>query len=186
MEIVAFVAAGSFVSSMVLLGAYQRSQRTWLGRAESYAFLVLYVSLAVLVVGLHGDFVAAAPLLVWTSTVIGAVGAVTCIAAESAALFYGVPFTRVAMIVTAAFGGVLLWMGGLSVAGLVSGALPSGLGWLGVGMVVVSALVIGVMARDRSLIRAERAPTPPEMAVGVVPFLGVAVWLVWLGVELAK
>jgi hypothetical protein len=170
---------------MVLLGAYQRAQRTWLGVAESYAFLVLYVSLAVLVVGLHRHFVDAAPVLVWAASAIGAASAFTCVAASLATLFFGVAFTRVAIVVTVAFAGVLVWMAGLSAASLVTETLPSALGWLGVGSVIVAAIVIGLMTRDPSLLRAERAPTPSEMAVAILPFLGVAAWLVWLGLELA-
>jgi hypothetical protein len=101
-------------------------------------------------------------------------------------LFFGVAFTRVAIVVTVAFAGVLVWMAGLSAASLVTGTLPSALGWLGVGSVIVAAIVLGLMTRDPSLLRAERAPTPSEMAVAILPFLGVAAWLVWLGLELAN
>jgi hypothetical protein len=45
---------------------------------------------------------------------------------------------------------------------------------------------VGIMTRDPSLRRAERAPTPSKMAVAILPFLGVAAWRVWLGQELAN
>lgn len=63
---------------------------------------------------------------------------VVTVGAETAILFFGVPFARMASLVTVAFGGILLWMAGLSVAGLVGGALPAGLGWLGVAMVALA------------------------------------------------
>lgn len=181
MAVVAFVAAGSFASSMLLLVAYDRTQRSWLGWVESFAFLVLYVSLGVLVVGVHGDLVDGAPILVWISTIVGAAGAVVAVGAETATMFFRVPFTRVAALVTVAFGGILLWMAGLSAAGLIGDTLPPGLGWLGVAMVVTAIVVIGLMSRDLAVLRGERAPGPGELAGGAIPFLAVIVWLAWLG-----
>lgn len=184
MAVVVLVAAGSFAGSMLLLVAYERTKRSWLGWAESLAFLVLYVSLGVLVVGLHRDFVDGAPALIWTSTIVGAAGAAVALGAETATLFFGVPFTRVATLVTVAFGAILLWMAGFSVAGLVGETLPTGLGWLGVSMVALAIFLMGLMARDPALLRGERAPAPGELAAGAIPFLAIVAWLVWLGLVL--
>lgn len=184
MGVVALVAGGSFVSSMVTLGIFERTKKAWLGWAESYSFLVLYVSLTILVVGVHGDIVDSTPVLVWIATAIGLIGTLTCLSAQTATLFFGVPFTRVAVLTTIGFSGILLWLGGVSAAGVIGGSLPDGLGWLGIGVVLVSGSVIGLMSRDRALIRAERTPTTAEMTAGSVPFVGVVVWLVWLAVEM--
>jgi hypothetical protein len=182
--VVAWIAAGSFVGSMLLLVAYFRTERTWLGWAESLAFLLLYISLGVLIVGVHGEFVESVPAVVWAATIVGVVGAAVALSAETATLFLDVPFGRVAIPVTAAFGGILLWMGGISVAGLIGETLPTGLGWLGVGMVALTVVLIGVMSRDPALLRSERVPTPGELAMAAVPFLAIACWLVWFGAVL--
>lgn len=184
MAVVAWIAAGSFAGSMLLLVAYERTKRSWLGWAESLAFLLLYISLGVLIVGVHDDFVEAAPAVVWAATIVGVVGAAVALSAETATLFLDVPFRRVAIPVTAAFGGILLWMGGISVAGLIGETLPTGLGWLGVGMVALTVVLMGVMSRDPALLRSERVPTPGELAVAAVPFLAILSWLVWLGAVL--
>ena len=184
MAAAAFIAAGAFIGSMALLGAYERTKREWLGWAESYAFLILYLALGALVLGLHADFADAAPVLVWASTIVGVLGVLGCLAGESATLFCGVPFPRVAVPVTVAFGGILLWMGGISGATLADGVLPAGLGWLGVGVVAVAVLIIAVMLRDPALVRGDRMPTAAEMVVAAVPFVAIAAWLAWLGAVL--
>lgn len=184
MAIVAFVAGGSFVSSMVTLGVFERTRKPWLGWAESYSFLLLYVSLGILVLGIHGDVVEAAPALVWVSTVLGLTGALTCVVAQLATLSFGVPFARVAVATTIGFGAILLWLGGVSAAGLIGEVLPVGLGWLGIAVVLAAGAVIGLMSRDRALIRGERAPTTAQMTAWAIPFVGIAIWLGWLAVEL--
>lgn len=162
MAAAAFVAAGAFLASMALLTAYERTKSVWLGWAESYAFLILYLALGALVLGLHGDFVDAAPVLVWASTTVGALGVLGCLAGQTATLFCGVPFPRVAVLITVAFAGILLWMGGISGAVLAEGVLPAGLGWLGVGVVAVAVLIIAVMLRDPALVRGIAFPLRPR------------------------
>lgn len=184
MAAVAFTAAGAFVASMALLSAYERTKSRWLGWAESLAFLAMYLAFGVLVLGLHGDLVDAAPAVIWTATVIGTAGVATCLAGQLATLVFGVPFQRVAIPVTIGFMGILLWIGGASVAAVVGDPLPSGLGWLGVATIGVSALVIALMLRDPALARSQRMPTNFEMLVAAIPFAALVAWLVGLGVAI--
>ncbi|NIV29471.1 MAG: hypothetical protein GWN58_08160, partial [Anaerolineae bacterium] len=118
------------------------------------------------------------------STIVGAAAAAVAVGAEATVLFLGVPFGRVAILVTVAFGGILLWMAGFSVAGLIGGILPAGLGWLGVATVAVAIVLMGSMARDPAVMRGDRIPNRGEMTVGAIPFLAIFAWLVWLGLAL--
>lgn len=114
----------------------------------------------------------------------GLAGALISLVGQVQVMFGGVPFGRIAMRQTLAFVGVLIWIAGLSWIVISEGGLPPGLGWLGLIAVIVGAAIIGLLTRDPTLMKAERAPKSSELALGVVPFLGIAVWLFWLGSSL--
>jgi len=57
-------------------------------------------------------------------------------------------------------------------------------GWLGIAAVVVGLGAIAWVSRDRAQLHGERHPTGFKMTLGVVPFVAVAAWLIWLGANL--
>lgn len=180
---VAFVAGVAFLGAMVFLTTYTRTNRNVYDTLENWSFLVLFLALAVLILDLHRRYVDQAPI-VWLFTVAGLAGALISLVGQVQVMFGGVPFGRIAMRQTLAFVGVLIWIAGLSWIVISEGGLPPGLGWLGLIAVIVGAAIIGLLTRDPTLMKAERAPKSSELALGVVPFLGIAVWLFWLGSSL--
>ena len=74
-----------------------------------------------------------------------------------------------------------VWVAILSVAILIGGALPAGLGWLGI--VIIGAFVAG-MARSVSMPEARWGVGPAWFVSAFAPQAGVAVWMVWLGLSL--
>ena len=122
---------------------------------SNWVFLIFYVLMAWTMVGLHRLYATRLPV-VWVLTLVGLVAVV-------------------------AFGGILVWMTGVSILVLVDGGLPTALAWLGVGVAVVTAVTLGAFAADRELLRGTRRPGPVLNAVSGVILLGLAGWIVWLG-----
>jgi hypothetical protein len=74
-----------------------------------------------------------------------------------------------------------LWVTILSVAILIGGALPAGLGWLGI--ITIGAFVAGTVGSV--LMPEDRWGVGRSWFVGAyAPQAGVAVWMVWLGLSL--
>ena len=74
-----------------------------------------------------------------------------------------------------------VWVAILSLAILIGGALPAGLGWLGI--LTIGAFVAGT-ARSVSMPEARWGVGPAWFVSAFAPQAGVAVWMVWLGLSL--
>lgn len=90
-------------------------------------------------------------------------------------------FAKVAVVQTAAFAGVLVWMAAVSFMTIGDDALPVGTGWLGVITVLALVILLGLMSRDQALVKGQRNPTRNELAVAVLPLLALLVWFYWVG-----
>ena len=149
-------------------------------KASNWFFLVFYGLMAWTVVEVHSVYVDIGAA-VWVLTIAGL--------AALAVLFVGtllivldlIDFRKVAMITTGAFLIVMLWMLAVSILIVSRGGLPNPLGWLGIGIMSASLLVIGVAATDRELIMGEKTPGPGLNALYGLIFVGLTVWIVWLG-----
>jgi hypothetical protein len=182
-SVVAFVAAVAFLTAIISLTAYTRTNRTLYDTLENWSFLVLFLAFAFLIFDLHRSYIDQAPII-WLFTVLGLAGTLISLVGQIQVMVGGVPFGRIAMRQTLTFGGILIWIAGLSWIVISEGGLPPGLGWLGLAAVVVGAAIIGLLTRDPTLMKGERAPKSGELVLGVVPFVGIAAWLIWLGTSL--
>lgn len=180
----AALGAGVFFGlSMALLIVFFVTKNEQADRWSERSFLVFFVLAAVVIYEIHRRYVDRSPL-VWVATIAGLAGMAVSFVLELLVTARRVEFTRVAPLLTGGFVVFILWLLAASAMILAFGGLPAELGWLGVVAVVVAIGVIGWLVRDPAMMKGERSPTQVEMALSVVPFIGVIAWLVWLGLNL--
>lgn len=180
----AAIGAGVFFAlSMALLVAFFVTKNEQADRWSERVFLVFFVLAAVVIYEIHRRYVDRSGL-VWAATIAGLAAMAVSFVLELAVTTRRVEFGRVAALLTGAFAFFMLWLLAASVMILALGGLPAALGWLGMAAVAVGLGVIGWFVRDPAMVKGERAPTQAEMALSVVPFIGVIAWLLWLGASL--
>jgi len=155
-----------------------------LGTLVAVSFLVAVVLAAVGSMArmpwVHGLFVDRVPL-VWLFTLL-AIAALAVQLVNQVLVAVGVfKFPQVAILQTVAFAGVLVWMAAVSIMTFGDDALPVGTGWLGVITVLGAVALLGLMSRDKALVRGERNPTRNELIFAVLPLLALLAWFYWVG-----
>jgi hypothetical protein len=88
------------------------------------------------------------------------------------------------MIATSGALGTILWSGAVGWLIVAFAGLPNGLGWLGIGVVVVMVAALIPWIANRDLLLGRRAPTRVEISIAVPVLLGAPAWLIWLGLSL--
>lgn len=183
---VAFVAlgtAGTFAAAAMLLGAFFASNDRRFDRVAEWLFVVFAgfaVALAILV---HQRLGPVSQMTLFV-TALGIAGAAVVGLLELLSALGRLDFQRYGWVGAVGFAGWLAWIAGVSLLSLAAASLPVALGWLGLGAVAASFLVVARFATDRTLIRGERAPGFAEMAPLLAVFVAVVAWLTWLGLTL--
>ncbi len=183
MAAIGVLAGVFFALALTLLVVFFMAKSELADRLSNWAFLGFEILMIPMIVEIHRRYVDHTALT-WVATVIGMAAMVVLIVSGLLVVAGRVTFPQVAIPQTAAFAAFTLWMGATSWFALGFGGLPAALGWLGLAAIVVSLGAIAWMVRDRALVRGERDPTRPEMAMSVVPFVALAAWLIWLGASL--
>lgn len=183
MATIGILAGVFFALALVLLSVFfiAKSQRA--DYLSSWAFLAFEILLIPVIVEIHRRYVDQTALT-WLATATGLAAMVVLIASGALVLAGRVTFARVGAIQGGAFAVFTVWIAATSWFVLAFGGLPAGLAWLGLAAIVVTLGAIAWMMRDQALVRGERPPTSFEMAMGVVPFVALAAWLIWLGASL--
>ena len=172
--------AVSFLVAVVLAAVGSMARMPWVERISDLAFVTFYVSAGALVWAVHGLFADRVPL-VWLFTLL-AIAALAVQLVNQVLVAVGVfKFGKVAILQTVAFAGVLVWMAAVSIMTFGDDALPVGTGWLGVMTVLGTAVLLGLMSRDKSLVKGERNPTRNELIFAVLPLLALLAWFYWVG-----
>lgn len=149
-------------------------------RAANWVFLAFYAVTGWTIVQVHNLFVDQTGWI-WSLTVLGILGVSISFLATLVVALGRVDFTRVAVVSTAAFGGVLVWMLGVSILVVALGVLPRALGWYGVIALSLSALFVGGISTDRAIMTGERRPGPVVNGVSALILLALVGWFIWLG-----
>lgn len=163
-----------------LLIAFFVTENEIADRASNWFFLVFYGLMGWTIVEVHDVYIDVGSF-VWVLTVLGLAATAVLFIGTLLIVFELVDFRRVAMLTTLAFLVLMLWMLSVSVLVVTQGALPAGLGWLGIGVMAVSLIVVGLTATDREMIMGEKMPGPVLNAVYGIILAGLTVWIIWLG-----
>lgn len=149
-------------------------------KASNWLFLIFYGLMAWTVVEVHLLYIDVGSF-VWVLTVVGITALAVLFVSSLLIVLEVMGFEKVAMVTTVAFLVVMLWMLAISILIVTRGALPAALGWLGIGVMAVSLVVVGFTATDRELIMGEKMPGPALNTVYGLILAGLTVWIVWLG-----
>lgn len=118
------------------------------------------------------------------ATIGGVAGVVVLGLGELGSLLGLLDFRRIGAIVGLAFVVFLGWIGVTS-AGLLDGeSLPAGLGWLGLGSIVVGVSTIVPLSLQTGREGGDTVPSGRRMLFVLLPIAGVVAWLIWLGLAL--
>ena len=163
-----------------LLVVFLATENETAEKASNWFFLTFYALMGWTVVEVHQQFVEQAALT-WLLTV-AALGALGVLFVTTLLVVLGrIDFRRIAMLSTVAFLVLVVWMLGVSILIITEGGLPTALGWLGVGVMTLSLILVGYVAADSELVRGEKTPGPMLSVLLGLVLLGLTVWLVWLG-----
>jgi hypothetical protein len=185
----AIAAGGTAVAAGVLLAAFFATRRNALGRANDAAGALMAILLVAPALAVVGRLAEAGVFI----TVVTGVGLLGMAAATVASALAAAGRLTVAQLTTwqgGSFIVLFLWVIGVSVAILVWGGLPVGLGWLGIagGVLVVIATVeiIRLARRMGGLSALEKLDRPPilAMAATLAAFTAFPIWCIWLGLGL--
>lgn len=183
MAVIGILAGVTFSLALVLLAVFFVAQSRLADSLSNWAFLAFEILSVPVILEIHRRYVDDTSLT-WIATVLGLLAMAVLIVSGLLVVAGRVTFPQVAIPQTAAFALFSVWIAATSWLALAFGGLPAGLGWLGFVAIVLTLGTIGLMSRDRALVRGERPPTRPEMVMGVVPFIALAAWLLWLGASL--
>ena len=67
---------------------------------------------------------------------------------------------------------------------IVSGGLPSELGWFGLATIALGVVIVGWILRTPGVLRGDAEPRPEQMRIFFVPMIGMVAWMAWLGLSL--
>ncbi len=183
MGIVTAGAGVAFGLALGLLGAFFATKREVLDRLAEWSFVIFGVLAVPAIVAVVGRFPDQAPLA-WAVAAAGIVGAAGLGLGELAITLGFVDFHRAATALTVAFVCFLAWIAGVSLLALATGALPLGLGWLGVLAIGVGIIVVALMIRQPGVIQGERQPGRIQIAGVLASMVGVVAWMLWLALSL--
>lgn len=149
-------------------------------KASNWFFLVFYVLMAWTVIEVHNLYIDVGSF-VWVLTVVGMAALAVLFVGTLLIVLDMIGFEKIAMVTTVAFLVVMLWMLAISILIVAQGALPEALGWLGIGVMAISLIVVGFTATDRELMMGEKMPGPALNSVYGLILAGLTAWIVWLG-----
>jgi hypothetical protein len=172
-----------FALALVRLSVFFIAKSKLADNLSNWAFLAFEILMIPVILEIHRRYVDHSALT-WIATVIGLAAMVVLIVSSLLVGAGRVTFARVGAVQAGAFAVFAVWIAATSWFALAFGGLPAGLAWLGFVAIVVTLGAIAWMMRDRALVRGERPPNRAEMAMGVVPFIALAAWLIWLGASL--
>ncbi|HEY5578747.1 MAG TPA: hypothetical protein VIL12_03540 [Acidimicrobiia bacterium] len=180
MGVPTILAGIALLAAAGLLLVFFATENETADKVSNWFFLAFYALMAWTVVEVHQQYVGQAALT-WLLTV-AALGALGVLFVTTLLVVLGrIDFRRIAMLSTVAFLVLLLWMLGVSILIIAEGGLPTALGWLGVGIMTVSLILVGYVATDRELLRGEKTPGAVLNVLMGLVLIGVTVWVVWLG-----
>lgn len=183
MAAIGILAGVFFTLALTLLAIFFIAKSQLADRLSGWAFLAFEILLIPVIVEVHGRYVDRTALP-WVATAAGLAAMVVLIVSGALVVAGRVTYAQVGGVQGGAFAVFTVWIAATSWFALAFGGLPAGLAWLGFAAIVVTLGAIAWMMRDRALVRGERPPTRAEMAMGVVPFVALAAWLIWLGASL--
>jgi len=173
----------AFGLALVMLATFFATRNERWDRIAEWAF-VAFAVMAVPTILATGTLLADAAQAGQVATAIGLVSVVVIGFGELASTLHVLDFRRIAPLITIAFLGFLAWIGIVSVLAITTGALPSGLGWLGVLAIVLGVGIVLWVTRTPGVLRGERDPDRGPMMAFFVPMIGIVAWLAWLGLSL--
>lgn len=174
------VAGLALLAAAGLLIYFFATENETADKASNWFFLVFYGLMGWTVVEVHSVYIDVGDI-VWVLTLVGLAALVVLFVSTLLIVLELVEFERLAMLTTGAFLVLMLWMLAISILIVTQGALPIALGWLGIGVMAVSLLVVGLAATDRKLMMGEKTPGPLLNTVYGLILVGLTVWIVWLG-----
>ena len=149
-------------------------------KASNWVFLVFYGLMAWTVVEVHGVFVGVGEFM-WILTIVVLAALTVLFVATLLVVLDLIDFRKVALVTTGAFLILMLWMLAMSILIVTQGGLPTALGWLGIGVMSASLIVIGIAVTDRKLMTGEKTPEPLINVLYGLILVGLTVWIIWLG-----
>lgn len=174
----------AFGTAMGFLAAFFVTNEERYDRVAEWSFVVFAI-LGVPTALALADRLAAAGLAGNVITGLGIAGIAVTGAGELGTTLRLVDFRRVAAILSLAFLAIVAWVGGVSVLVLSTGAFPSAIGWLGIGSIVITLVLFGVVAvRTPGMFSGAGDPPRGPMIAFFLPLVGIVAWLVWLGASL--
>ncbi len=171
-----------FLAAMALLATFFSTGDERFDRAAEVCF-VLFALVGIPTIAVVGGRLPDGVVgQVVTAVGIGGVGLLGL--GELGSVLRVVDFRKLAPLVAAAFFAFLAWIGAVSAITVANGGLPTNLGWLGIVTIAAGALIVGSIVRQPGVITGEREPPIATMRAMLVPMVGIAVWMTWLGYSL--
>jgi len=185
-----WIAAGAgltFGLALVMLATFFRTQNERFDRVAEWSFVLFGILATPTILAVSGKLGSLGPEPVGIAlTIIGVAGVLITGLGELGLVLKLVAFRRISALLTVAFLGFLVWIGGVSVATVTasSPALPVNLGWLGIVSIVLGVAIIAWIVRVPGVITGDREPGQAAMAAFFVPMAGIVGWMIWLGLSL--
>jgi hypothetical protein len=182
----ALVGAGAgllFGLAMVMLTVFFITKDERFDRVAEWSFVGFGVLAVIMILAVPAKL-ADAGLVGTVITAIGVGGAAIVGLGELGTTLKLVDFRRIATLLTIGFLAFLAWIGATSLLVLGGGALPPGLGWLGLVAIVVGIGLAGLIVRQPGVISGEVEPGAGLMTAFTVPMAAIVAWMVWLGLSL--
>lgn len=172
-----------FGGAIVLLATFFRTKDERYDRIAEWGF-VLFAVLGIPAMVVTAGRLADGGTVVGWATVLGGAGVLGLGMGELGSSLGRVDFRKIAPLMTAGFLLFLVWIGVMSWVILAVGALPAGLGWLGLGSITLGIVIVMWIMRDPAVRRAERGPGANGLMLFFVPLVGLVAWMIWLGLVL--
>jgi hypothetical protein len=172
-------AAVAFGAALALLAAFFATGNARLDRLAEWAFVVFALLAVPTMLAVASRLPAGSPVTP-IATAIGIAGAVGLGLVELLITLGVVDFRRIGAPATLAFLAVLVWIGAVSFEAIADGSFPAGLGWLGLGSIVVAIVIVGAIVRTPGVLQGEREPSRPLALSFGVPMAGIVAWMLWL------
>ncbi len=180
MGAVTVLAGVALAAAAILLMVFFVTESEAADKASNWFFLAFYLFMAWTVREVHQLYETNVSLM-WLFTIAALAVLVFQFVTTLLIVLGRLDFRRIALASTLTWIVLLLWMLGISIVIVVEGLLPSALGWLGIGVISFSIVVLAFLTRDRELLQGEKTPSPlTNVAFGLI-LVGLTTWIIWLG-----
>jgi hypothetical protein len=178
------VAAGILLLlSWALLIVFFVKQNEIADLASNWVGLAALVAVGLSMGAVLDHFATDAPVLVSTVTAIGLLAVAVNLVLTAGLVLRRYEFPRVAMPLTATWAILFLWVGAAS-GFVLAYDEPAGLGWLGIGTIAYTLVLLAFIMRDPEQRQGTATPPTPVLVAGAPILLLIPAWFVFLGLAL--